>query len=398
MYYTLGNLKLKHLSTYGLSLFFILMPFEYPLAAIGTQSILRFMGIAAMGLAAIDLVALQEVKSKLSSRIVLMICWIIYAGVTVIWCNYQEAFSYFYMIYFRNCLMFILIGMIDYDKQETSFIKNSSILGVGLLMLYMTFVPGATRYSNYQHRLELVAGDSNLDENYLAAILLIGFGFVLYWLVNAKNAGKIKKSIAFLYCAGCIYYIFASGSRSGVISAMLILIIVLAGNIKKNMLMVLLLVLLTIILFPYLVQFLPEELESRFSIDALTGKTSESASRLLIWTGLFGRIKGIRVLIGYGAGSASPITREVYSQNAAAHNFYISQIIEFGLIGCGLFFITIFNMGKRLLKDKNIDCLAVLCGTMMMGMFLDLLTTKFFWSTMMLSCIFISASEKTQHK
>ena len=117
-------------------------------------------------------------------------------------------------------------------------------------MLYMTFVPGATRYSNYQHRLELVAGNSNLDENYLAAILLIGFGFVLYWLINQKTAKLKFKAIALLYCAGCIYYIFATGSRSGLIAAMIILIVVLAGNIKKNTLAVLLLALLVIVIYP----------------------------------------------------------------------------------------------------------------------------------------------------
>ena len=42
--FTLGNHKLMHLSTYGLALFFILLPFEYPLAAIGTQSVLMLVG------------------------------------------------------------------------------------------------------------------------------------------------------------------------------------------------------------------------------------------------------------------------------------------------------------------------------------------------------------------
>ena len=52
--FNLGSRKLMHLSTYGLALFFILLPFEYPLAAIGTQSILMLVGVATMGLATID--------------------------------------------------------------------------------------------------------------------------------------------------------------------------------------------------------------------------------------------------------------------------------------------------------------------------------------------------------
>lgn len=205
--FTLGNHKLMHLSTYGLALFFILLPFEYPLAAIGTQSVLMLVGVATMGLAVLDLIVAQNFKFHFSHRVVFTIVWIIYAGLTAIWCNYQAAYSYFYMMYLRNCLMFILIAMIDYSRREAFVVKKSAVLGVGLLMLYMTLVPGATRYSNYQHRLKLVAGNSNLDENYLAAILLIGFGFVLYWLINQKTAKLKFKAIALLYCAGCIYYI-----------------------------------------------------------------------------------------------------------------------------------------------------------------------------------------------
>lgn len=391
--FTLGNHKLMHLSTYGLALFFILLPFEYPLAAIGTQSVLMLVGVATMGLAVIDLIVAQNFKFHFSHRVVLTIIWIVYAGLTAIWCNYQAAYSYFYMMYLRNCLMFILIAMIDYSRREALVAKKSAVLGVGLLMLYMTFVPGTTRYSNYQHRLELIAGNSNLDENYLAAILLIGFAFVLYWLINQKTAKLKFKAIALLYCAGCIYYIFATGSRSGLIAAMIILIVVLAGNIKKNTLAVLMLALLVIVIYPYVIELLPADLASRYSITALTGNTSESSPRLYIWAGLLGRLKGTRVLIGFGAGSSAPITREVYVNNAAAHNFYIGQIVEFGIIGCGLIFTVIAGMGKQLLRNKDIDCLAVLCGTMVMGMFLDLLTTKFFWASMMLACIFVSASK-----
>lgn len=390
--FTLGDRRLMHLSTYGLALFFILLPFEYPLAALGTQSVLMLVGVATMGMAAIDLIATQRFQIQFNYRLILMVTWVIYAGFSIMWCNYQAAYSYFYMMYLRNCLMFILIAMINYDEEEAVFIKKAVIIGVGLLMIYMTFVPGATRYSSYQHRLELVAGSSNLDENYLSAILLIGFGFVLYWFINQKMAKLKAKAVALLYCIGCIYYIFATGSRSGLIAAMIILIIVLAGSIKKNTLMVLLLILLIIVLYPYLIELLPADLASRYSIAALTGNTSESSPRLYIWAGLLGRLKGIKILIGFGAGSSAPITREVYVNNAAAHNFYIGQIVELGLVGCGLIFTVIARMGKQLFKSKNIDCLAVLSGTMVMGMFLDLLTTKFFWSTMMLACVFVTAS------
>ena len=110
--FTLGNRRLMHLSTYGLALFFILLPFEYPLAALGTQSVLMLVGVATMGMAAVDLIATQKFQIQFNYRLILTAVWVIYAGFSIMWCNYQAAYSYFYMIYLRNCLMFILIAMI----------------------------------------------------------------------------------------------------------------------------------------------------------------------------------------------------------------------------------------------------------------------------------------------
>lgn len=392
--FTLGNHKLMHLSTYGLALFFILLPFEYPLAAIGTQSVLMLVGVATMGLAVLDLIVAQRVRIQLNYRVVIPVVWLVYAGVSTAWCQYQAAFSEFYMMYLRNCLMFILISMISFTRKEVEIIKKSATLGVGLLLLYMTFIPGATRYSSYQHRLELVAGNANLDENYLAAILLIGFGSMVCWIINNKKAKIYQKMVAISYCAGCVYYIFATGSRSGLIAGIIMLIVLLAGNIKKNTLIVLIVGLLFVIIYPYFITLLPAELAERYSLAALTGKTAESSPRIMIWTGLLSRLKGIRVLVGFGAGSASPITREVYRFNAAAHSFYIAHIVELGVVGFVLFISLIVRMSIKLLRTQELGCFAILLGVMVIGFFLDLLTTKFFWSAMMLATVCISASDR----
>lgn len=393
--FTLGNRRLMHLSTYGLALFFILLPFEYPLAALGTQSVLMLVGVATMGMAAVDLIATQKFQIQFNYRIVIPVLWLIYAGASMAWCRYPDAFSEFYMIYLRNCLMFIVISMINYQKIEVELMKKAAVFGVGLLLLYMTFVPGATRYSSYQHRLELVAGSSNLDENYLAAILLIGFGFMVYWLINKKMVNMILKVIAIVYCIGCIYYIFATGSRSGLIAGIVMLIILLAGSIKRNTLIVLVTGLILIIAYPYIVKLLPSDLVERYSIAALTGQTTESSSRVMIWMGLLSRLKGLHVLFGFGAGSASPITREVFRFNAAAHNFYIAHIVELGVIGLVMFITLLARMVIKLVRTKELGCFAILIGIMVIGFFLDLLTTKFFWSVMLLATVCISASEES---
>ena len=131
----------------------------------------------------------------------------------------------------------------------------------------------------------------------------------------------------------------------------------------------------------------------RFSIAALTGNTSESSPRLIIWSRLLQQLNGPRLIMGYGAGSSAPLTRSLYSENGAAHNFFIAHIVELGLIGFAIFMRLLINMAIRLKQSKNIDCLAVLTGIMVIGIFLDLLTTKFFWAGMMLASIYVSAGD-----
>ena len=292
--------------------------------------------------------------------------------------------------------MFVLISMVNYRKEEVEIIKKSAMAGVGLLMLYMTFIPGATRYSSYQHRLELVAGSSNLDENYLAAILLIGFGFMVYWLINQLETPVIYKVMALFYCVACVYYILATGSRSGLIAGIVMLITLLAGSIKKNTLIVLIIGLVVVIVYPYVITLLPESLAERYSIVAFTGQTAESSPRIMIWAGLLSRLKGIYVLIGYGAGAASPMTQEVYRFNAAAHSFYIAHIVEFGVMGLALFLSLVIGMARKLFQIRELGCSAVLCGIFVIGFFLDLLTAKFFWAAMMLASICVSAQDENE--
>ena len=72
-----------HLSTYGLALFFIVLPFEYPLAALGTQSVLMLVGVATMGMAVVDLIATQKFQIQFNYRIVIPVLWLIYAGASM---------------------------------------------------------------------------------------------------------------------------------------------------------------------------------------------------------------------------------------------------------------------------------------------------------------------------
>lgn|GEM_PF-3874277 len=384
------NKRIKNISVYGLILFYFLLPFEYPLASLGTESLLKYVGVLTMGLALIDVASNQQFKIKKDYRSALMVIWILYAGLTVIWCISNSAFATYYPMYARNALMFVFIAVVEYTEKESKVIRNAFVLGIGMLLFYMTFIPEAVQYSAFQSRLELVAGSSHLDENYLAALMLVPYGFVVYGLVSQPES-RIKKIIRAIYCFGCIFYIFATGSRSGLIAVCMITFFTLAQNSKKRALYIAFIVTILVCAMLYIIPLLPDNLLQRYSLAAMTGNTSESNDRIQIWEIALNSLKDKGLLFGYGTGAAETIIQASFERKAAVHNFYIAHVLELGLFGFSLFMTIVVKMGKELFQNRRYAILFGYLGILIMGLFLDMLTTKFFWSTMMMTSVYVSA-------
>ena len=186
-----------HLSTFGLALFFFLTPFEYPLADLMSISPLRLVGVFAMGLAIADI--LMQRTLRLDYRISYIVFWLFYGLITYWWALDEIRWQSYYSIYLNNALMFLLFSMISFTQYEAAVLKKSIVFGVGALLLYMIFIPGAVIYSDYQNRLTLNAGTEGLDQNYLAALMLVAFGIVFYNLCNTKQR-KFYKFLSIGFC------------------------------------------------------------------------------------------------------------------------------------------------------------------------------------------------------
>lgn len=180
---------------------------------------LRIVGLLAMGLALIDI--LMQKTVRLDYRIIYVALWLIYGLITYLWAIDETRWQSYYSIYLNNALMFLLFSMVSYTKDEAEVLKKSMVFGVGALLLYMTFIPNAVIYSTYQNRLTLNAGEDGLDQNYLAALMLISFGIVFYNLCNTKQK-KMRKIISIIFCLAIAYYILLTGSRPGLIAVLLL--------------------------------------------------------------------------------------------------------------------------------------------------------------------------------
>lgn len=373
---------ITHFSTYGLALFLFLTPFEYPLADLMSISPLRLVGLFAMGLAVLDI--LMQKTLKIDYRIIYIAFWLLYGFITYLWAIDKTRWHSYYSIYINNALMFLLFSAVRFTEHEADVLKKSMVFGVGALLLYMTFVPNAVIYSEYQKRMTLNAGAEGLDQNYLAALMLIAFGNVFYNLCNNGKQKKLHKIVSIFFCLVVVYYILLTGSRSGMIAVCLIMLLSINTSWKTRFAVGIPIILFILVLLPVISRYIPEGIMDRFTLSAMTGREDESGARLIIWKRALSSLRSFEVLFGYGAGASQTVVGNALGRgDAAIHNHYIAMIVECGVFGSLLINIPILKMLKAMLKnDKSIGVSFV--GILLMAFFLDVVTTKFFWSAMIL--------------
>lgn len=381
----------RHLSTYGLALFLFLTPFEYPLADLMATSPLRLIGLLAMGMAVADIWIQRIIKPDY--RVILVVLWLLYGLVSYVWALDRTRFQSYYSIYLNNALMYLLFSMISFTKNEAELLKKAMIFGIGALLLYMLLVPDAVMYSSYQHRLTLNAGKDGLDQNYLAGLMLMPFGMVFYNLCNVPRRKK-HRIWPVIFCAGIVYCVFLTGSRSGLLALVLIAVLSINTSWKTRLSIGIPIALLILVVAPFLTRYLPEDFMERFSLSALTGQEAESGTRLLIWSRAFQSVKGFKWIFGLGAGASQTAVGNVFGRgDAAIHSHYIAMLVEYGLLGSLFINIPIFKMFSQM-KQKNRGLEIAFMGILLMACFLDVITTKFFWSAMILLSIWYSAEKR----
>lgn len=377
-----GENRIIHISTYGLAAFLFFTPFEYPLADLMSISPLRIIGLIAMALAVIDIIRFNEFKANY--RFIGVFIWLIYGAITYLWSPDKSRFHIFYSLYLNNAVMFILFSLVQFKKSEVKLLKKAIVYGVGALLIYMTFIPNSTVYSAYQHRLTLNAGRGGLDQNYLAALMLVSFGLVINSFIGSE-CSLFKRIVMFVYCASILWYVVLTGSRSGLIAICLILLLNINVSWKTRFCVGIPAIIFILIGIPIISNLLSVELLQRFSISALTGNEGESGTRLIIWKVATKSLNGLWWVIGHGVGASQAIVGNAIGTGVdmAIHNHYIAMITEVGLVGFLALNIPILKMIKREM-NKQKEIAFGMIGILFMAMFLDVVTTKFFWSSLLL--------------
>lgn len=323
-----------------LGLFLLSLPLG--IVSIGSfGSILRFIGI----LPIIGWVLWsQKIRFNrvLNFQILLTILMLISASYAI---NPDAALSRF----FTNVFFMVLIAIfssvsldrINFNRLSNFLIFSSRITAVIVLIL--------GTYSENR----LLLGDIFIeDPNYLTGYFVFGVINTLFIIIDRTKGNKL---LSIFELSIYMFIILSTGSRTGLISYVVIFFIILMSKLNlKKIFYGLFTIILIIILTTIIIQFIDVRILERFSLQNIID--SDGTGRFVLWKNAFviyEQSTVIKKLFGYGAGNI----REAYNMFGyipiVSHNIFIDILIENGFAGLIVYlFMTIYSL---LYSYKNMD-------------------------------------------
>ena len=305
--------------------------------------------------------------------------------VSYLWSTSEEYWSSFIIIYIGQVALLVALEMVSIRDFKFKFIDIGLVL-TGCIASYVLIKFPATSMFTDEGRRTIMINGTSIDPNIVAATIILGLHIATNYFLNKSN--KLLKLLYGGFSMFMLYGILLTGSRGALIAFALsfALKIYLEGKANSRARKkALYLVLFAIIAFYVMVAILPSDLiESRFSKETILGlneREQGSHNRYDIWiaaSDLFLKSP----LIGFGCGNFINSISLVYSRQCAAHNLYILQLIEGGVLGFSLLFKYIYSIWKSLMRHCDYLTISLLAATLLMSLSLDAIPYKFFWITL----------------
>ena len=366
-----------------LFLYCAFLPFEEALAS-SFGSVLRLFGLLII---AYCVLAFFRVKISTSEfRIIApFLLWIFYSFLSVIWSRDFSWWFYFFKMYVAQ-MAFVCVLVAYRKKISFEYVKAGLMLGAFLASAFIIFSPQQS-IMTADGRRSIVLFGNEFDPNIVASIIMIGIFSVAEKIFSFKKLSFIHLILVSFFSLG----LFFTGSRGGVISLVvgLIVLLLLQAKRKETRKRALLLLALcaAIVLFASLV--LPEELiAARFSKETIFGFDeieTGSHGRYVIWKHAISLI-GNAPLLGVGCGNFFSAIAEVYKE-CASHNLYILLLVENGVVGFLIFATGIVFLFREVYKRKAVPVFSLLCAVFVMAMTLDTITYKYFWISVFVAIV-----------
>lgn len=246
-------------------------------------------------------------------------------------------------------IFILFIASIHY-KNKNQYIKN---LKQFLMFLWIISICGFIPFLNFS-----LFNSHNANAGFLGSVLILTFLI----LINYNNLFKFNKLILFIVFIYIAYLFFSQYSRAFTVGFILSILYIFFKNIEninlKNIiifLIILIIILLTMIFSSNIIERFKSILKGDLDYNVIT--------RFALWN-LAYKLWKKNILFGIGIGSFNDIaisqvyhefiTSKYFFGEQHSHNIILQLLVEQGIIGLFLFFISFFFIWKYLLKKENL--------------------------------------------
>ncbi|WP_158069075.1 O-antigen ligase [Tessaracoccus sp. ZS01] len=222
----------------------------------------------------------------------------------------------------------VLMAQLPFNSHDYWLIRRSwTVMAIFAAAMFFAF----GEQSRLGARTHLVLESGGSDPNEFSAYLILPLA---YFVESSITAGGTRRLLAAASTVGSIYIIVLTGSRAGVIAALVVILIVSirqAGRGIRNLAIVGTVgAVCTLIVSEYVWPLVPESVRARLSIEALV--QDRGSLRADIWKSGVDLVASsdFRFIVGFGPNGA-PLDHHVM------HNHFLQVLVDGGVIGLLLF-------------------------------------------------------------
>ncbi len=319
----------------------------------------------------------------------------LFAIVTILWTiDYEESEKSA-----KSFLSFLVLTLLTtnyyYNEAEFSFLKKmliwSSRVSLVVTWIFATYEEG---------RLLINNGSIQEDPNYLCSYFYFAIAAIFSYFLKTDKFKKRLMPLAEILIY--LYTMFATGSRGGMLGAIVVMVVVFIVENKKMtfkyLLSLLVFALLGTFLLEYLLLYVDVTVMERFTADSIV--ESNGTGRYEIWKDAITTMSNsdlFRLLFGYGTASSVAVATEFeFTRINVMHNIFVEFLVGTGLIGLYLYTRQVVQLYKISKSDSFL--LACLIGMIVLSLSTSITILKTYWNVILLILILGGSLKKTKKR
>ena len=286
--------------------------------------------------------------------------------------------EYFSMVLFLNIVIFLLM-LIHFHRDRMAIINALKYFAFGGIFLTLFFVLGIETDTSFGEEGRLTV--FGVNHNMLAVNMSIVFIIIFYQIFLNKRLNRLLRNIYVIFIPLIIMFIASTGSRSGVLSLMMAILLLVLLNKSKDVIKRNIIIVLGGIFFigTFLYFINNNVVGERLSKSSQTGDLS---GRDEIWLELLPIISK-EPFFGVGHTGFYYEVENIYNESRSAHNAFLTISITSGFTGLILFLLFLFRIIKKVKINykRNNDKLSLifLIPIFIMALVAHLFSTKIAW-------------------